>query len=198
MSKDDQNTTSFGFAMANWAGPDFWCVYANGYKRASELLIEAPKNTYETNTVIFPILALYRQYIELSLKEIIAYGQYLAADGTMPMTHDLKNLWACGKKYLLRYYDTFGEDRLSRAQRLIHEIHEFDPTAEGTRYPKVKPKGKRGKENMTSAINLPAFLSLDELHRHIQELGELLNEATNYLAHSQDLEAEVRSIYQSY
>jgi hypothetical protein len=198
MNNDEQSTKAFGIAKLNWAGPDFWCVYADGYKRACELLIEAEKNIYETNTIIFPILALYRQYVELSLKEIIAYGQYLDSDGTMRTDHELKKLWARSKNYILKFYQIFDQDKLIRIQEIVYEIHELDPTAQGARYPFIKPKDKRERTSEASLAHLPAFLSLDTLHDQIHELGELLSEVTHYLAISQDLEAEFRSINRSY
>ena len=190
MSNDEQNTKSLGIAKLNWAGPDFWCVYADGYKRAAELLIESTKNIYETNTVIFPILALYRQYVELSLKEIIAYGQYIDGKGNIPDNeHDLKKLWGCAKNYIITYYQSFEQP--SRIEQLVHEIHDLDPTSQGARYPFVKRKDKT-KE--TSFSHAPLFLNLDALNAHIHELSELLSNVTGYLSISQDLEAEARSI----
>jgi hypothetical protein len=56
------------------AGADRWCLYAAGYKRAAELLIQQVRTTYEANTLIFPIIFLYRHYVEVTLKEIIEYG----------------------------------------------------------------------------------------------------------------------------
>jgi len=49
---------------------DYWCVYADGFLRAAEILVENIRTTYELNTVVFPVLFMYRQYIELSLKEL--------------------------------------------------------------------------------------------------------------------------------
>ena len=46
-----------------------WVIYAEGFKRAAEILISNIKTTFEMNTVIFPILALFRQYVELTLKD---------------------------------------------------------------------------------------------------------------------------------
>lgn len=60
-----------------WLHNTSWVVYAEGFKRAAEILIENVSNTFEKNTVIFPILALFRQYVELTLKEIISYANIL-------------------------------------------------------------------------------------------------------------------------
>jgi hypothetical protein len=196
MNSNEPNTKALGIAKLNWAGPDSWCVYADGYKRAAELLIERTKNIYETNTVIFPILALYRHYVELSLKEIIAYGQYLDGKGSIPDNeHDLKQLWACAKNYIRKSYTAF--EQLSRIEQLVYEIYDLDPTSQGARYPyvkHVKPKDKNKRAKVVSFSAAPLFLRLDLLNADIHELGELLSDVTAYLSISQDLEAEARSI----
>ena len=193
MNSNEPNTKALGKAKVNWAGPDFWCVYADGYKRAAEILIESPKNIYETNTIIFPILALYRHYVELSLKEIIAYGQYLDGKGSIPDDeHDLKQLWGCAKNYIRKYY--LGFEQLSRMEQLVYEVYEIDPTSQAARYPYVKHKDKNKRTKAGSFSDAPPFLSLDALKAHIHELGGLLSDVTGYLAVSQDLEAEARSI----
>lgn len=198
MSYNEQNTKVLGIAKINWAGPDFWCVYADGYKRAAEVLIESSKNLniYEINTIIFPILFLYRQYVELSLKEVIAYGQYLDSKGSMPdKEHDLKKLWLSARNYIVTYYQSF--DQLSRIERLIYELHDLDPTSQGARYPFVKHRDKARKTSVASFSDAPLFLSLDALNNHIRELAVLLSDVTGYLSICQDLEAEARSIYRS-
>jgi hypothetical protein len=197
MSNVGEKSKSFGIAKLNWAGPDFWCVYADGYRRAAELLIECEKTVYETNTVIFPILALYRQHLELSLKEIIAYGQYLDGGGDMPFHHDLRRLWMFAKDYIVKYYLGFDQQQLDRLNGFIDEINYYDPTSEGARYPVVKPKGKAKPATIESFAHAPLFLNLDELHEHIRDAGQLLSDVTSTLAILQDFEADRRFILRS-
>ncbi len=84
----------FRDSVVNLVREDSWCVYADGFKRAAELLIANVRSTHEINTVVFPILFLCRHYIELTLKEVIGYGRYLSETaGTPPGGHDLHNLW---------------------------------------------------------------------------------------------------------
>jgi len=47
------------------------------YKRAADLLVQhiiETKITLDINTLVFPILYLYRHYIEIKLKDIIRTG----------------------------------------------------------------------------------------------------------------------------
>ena len=53
-----------------------WDVYAIGYKMAGDLIVQHMENI-EKNNLVFPIVFLYRHYIELRLKEIINNGYLL-------------------------------------------------------------------------------------------------------------------------
>lgn len=181
-------------ASLNLVCEDSWSIYADGFRRAAELLIANIKSTYERNTVIFPILALYRQYAELTLKEIIAYGQYLEQHDIRQGGHNLKSLWASAKSYIRKHYRDFEKDQLYRIEQLVHELHELDPTSEATRYPFVKPKlAPNGQTRSFSYDAEP--VNLDILAEKIRTLRELLHNVTNYLAVCQDLEAEFRADY---
>lgn len=181
-------------ASVNMVRQDSWCIYADGFKRAAELLIANVQSTYEINTVIFPILALYRQYVELTLKEIIGYGQYLDEHNVQQGGHDLKNLWAAANSYIQRHYQAFAKDRLDRIEQLICALHELDPTSEATRYPFVKSKAALSGQTTSFTYNSDP-INLDVLAEQIRELGDLLHDVANYLSVCQDLEAEFRADY---
>ena len=69
---------------------DGWCVNADGFRRAAEILMNNVNTTYEVNIVCFPIIALIRHNVELALKEIIAYGQYLNDHDVKQGGHDIE------------------------------------------------------------------------------------------------------------
>lgn len=171
-----------------------WVVYAEGFKRAAELLIENISTTFELNTVIFQILALFRQYVELTLKEIITYGQYLEEHHVRQGGHDLKNLWNAAKSYIRKHYKNYEKEKLDRIELLIYELHELDPTSEATRYPFVKSKTASSKLRESFSYEAKP-INIDELAIKIAELGLLLKYVANYLSVCQDLEAEFRMEY---
>src|SRR4030042_2814002 len=55
-----------------------WSIYAIGYKDAADILVShiEEKRRYQ-DTLVYPIVFLYRQYLELALKDIIRKGQRL-------------------------------------------------------------------------------------------------------------------------
>ena len=184
-------------AILNMMNEDSWCIYTAGFKRSVEILLESVKSTYEVNTVIFPILFLYRHYVELSLKETIGYGRYLD-EQSKPLTggHNLKNLWEEARKYIEKHvFEVIKAEELDKIEILIHEIHSIDPSSEGSRYPFVKKKKEKGRHIPFPLNACP--IDLDELYAKTKEVFDFLEKATNYLAVAKDLEAEFRLDYYS-
>jgi len=183
-------------ARVNGICKDSWSLYAAGFKRAAELLIANVRSTYEINTVIFPILFLYRQHLELSLKETIGYGYYLDEESKqVPGGHNLNNLWRQARAYICKNLSDVPVDELDNIERLIFDFHAIDPTSEGSRYPVIK-KGKQGCRSTSFSWDSPN-INLDELAAKMTTIGMFLDKVTNYLSVAQDLEAELRSDYYS-
>src|SRR5579863_1833172 len=81
-------------ACVGWA-PDQWMGYAEGYKLGADLLVQ---NVMETRShrdfLVYPIVFLYRQALEIALKHLIIRGsQLLDADENPPTHHSLVRLW---------------------------------------------------------------------------------------------------------
>jgi hypothetical protein len=180
----------------NWGAVDSWCIYADGFKRAAELLIANVRSTYEINTVVFPILFLARHYIELTLKEVIAYGRYLnELVGTPPGGHDLENLWKEARFYISKEVSDVSRDELRTIEGLILEIHSIDPTSEGSRYPVIKKRTLTGRDASFSADSPHTYINLDDLVNKMKTISEFLHKVTTFLSVAQDLEAEFRTDY---
>ena len=81
-------------ACLNWQY-DNWELYAAGYKSAGDILVQHVIDTRtERDTLVFPIVFNYRQYLELRCKEIIRVGRMLSdEDAEFPRTHNLHALW---------------------------------------------------------------------------------------------------------
>lgn len=175
---------------------DSWGIYADGFKRAAELLIGNVRSTYEINTVVFPILFLCRHHIELMLKEIIGYGLYLSEQvRTPPGGHDLENLWNEAKAYIRKEISDVSTGELEHIEHLILEIHALDPTSEGSRYPVIRKRAQSGR-NASFSWDSP-HINVDELGDKMKTIGEFLHNVANFLSVAQNLEAEFRADYYS-
>jgi hypothetical protein len=171
---------------------DYWCVYADGFLRAAEILVKSIRTTYELNTIVFPVMFLYRQYIELSLKEAIAYGRYLneSQQGT-PKTHDLKSLWYEAKACVNKHITDVDKSKLQEVEQVILELHQLDPTSEASRYPVVKKR--EGNSRVPSFSQGPTHINIDDLADKMKTASDFLHYITGILSVAQDLEAEYRS-----
>lgn len=169
-----------------------WCVYADGFFRAAEILVDNLRSTYEVNAVVFPIIFLYRQYLELSFKEIIAYGRFLdeSQHGT-PQSHDLKGLWNEAKACINKHIENVDKNEVKKIEGVVLKMHALDPTSEASRYPIVK---KRQYADKTAAFSQgPTHINLHELAERMRIVSTFFNNATSILSVSQDLAAEYRN-----
>lgn len=174
-------------ASVNRAGPDGWCVYADGYKRAPELLIDNVGTTYARNTVIFPTLSMYHHWIELTLKDIIVMGQYLRHEAPhVPLHHKIKDLWSEAKGILRRVVKSVREGDLDEVTRVIDEIAGLNPEGVPARFPVTKDG------RASSSFDAPD-INLDDLRAKMDRLAQLLKRSVDLLAIEVDFEAEYRS-----
>src|SRR5262249_50330134 len=80
-------------AWGGWAH-DQWAGYAEGYKLAADLLVQHVVETRSNqDLLVFPIVFLYRQALEVALKHLILQGfQLLDIDEKLPTHHRLVHL----------------------------------------------------------------------------------------------------------
>ena len=81
-------------ACLNWSD-DALELYVLGYKMAADSLVAQIIETgrYQ-DSLVFPVCFLYRQYIELRLKEVIRSGRRLLDEpGAFPQHHKIQHLW---------------------------------------------------------------------------------------------------------
>jgi hypothetical protein len=117
---------------------DEWWLYADGYRLAAERLIADAENLTrgQRNSVLYPILFLYRQHLELMLKYIILVGQRLRCEATQPPHHHrLRDLWGEGKHVLQERSISVPSEDLTRVEHTIDELTVLDPSSDLFRYP---------------------------------------------------------------
>ena len=119
-----------------------WNLYSEGYKRAATLLIEHIKNNhFDQDTLVYPIVFLYRHYIELGLKEIIKYGsQLLDMPEEFPKHHKMDGLWKQCRIILKQetLCTRIPEEQLNAVEECIQQLSEKDPESFAFRYPTDK------------------------------------------------------------
>jgi len=140
-------------ACLNWIIPTLATV-ARSYKDGADALAQAVyKGNATLDTVILPIVFLYRQYIELSLKDAIVTARAVEGkEAGYPKNHNLKDLWAEAKGLIKQHYGVDTPREIDFVDPCIEEFHQHDPESFSFRY----PTDKKGNINLRglSHINL--------------------------------------------
>lgn len=173
--KPDKNTSLFlGRVHSRNCQPlylndysDRWNAYGTGYAWAIEVLLnQATLNSAPTETRYYPIIFIFRQYLEIRLKNlIINLNRYLHENENI-FGHDLQKLWESSKKLLIQFYqddenplgdeeatkETIENLELNLIGKFVLEIHNLDPSSEALRYP-ISKKNKNS--NFFNPQNAP-------------------------------------------
>lgn len=113
----------------------------DGYKEAADLVVaKTVENRALQDSLVYPAIFNYRQFIELSLKYLIAtYGPHVGVKAIWN-SHDLEKLWIAFEKIL----DRFGTDDPDEADPIVASVigqfAKIDPKSDAYRYP-VDQKG---------------------------------------------------------
>ncbi len=115
----------------------------NYYKSAMELVTRANDDRLLTSTFGHPIVFLYRQYIELALKDLVSLLRRLEThDSGYPQTHSLHSLWSEAKRLINQHYrEDQMPDGIKHVDQCVNEFHNLDSQSDAFRYPHSK-KGK--------------------------------------------------------
>jgi hypothetical protein len=106
-----------------------------GYKRAGDILIQnALAEPYDRDSLIFPAIFSYRQYIELALKAIIEDHGAFAGVSLGSRNHKLPELWQSFVKIAKAFGDDCSDTTAVVVSTCIDEIAAVDPGSTAFRY----------------------------------------------------------------
>ena len=143
--------------------------YAAKFKDAADVLLrEAAAGDATLDSVVIPIMFLYRQYLELTLKEIILFGRKVVGTGSGYPTseHDLKTLWGEALSLLTRHYGPRVPPEIANVTPSIEDLHACDPRSFAFRY----PTDKHGKPYLKTVR-----------HINIRNLYEVMGRLSSFL-----------------
>jgi hypothetical protein len=157
-------------ACLNWSHDPIE-LYAIGYKEAGDRLVEfVLTKTRDQDSLIYPIVFLYRQYIELRLKEIIREGRIFLEEGNdFPKHHNIWDLWCTARRIVIKAFQNENEPpNFKYVEHVINEFSQIDPDSISFRYPTTK-QGDKTIEEEVSHINIRRLAS------HVEELSKDLD-----------------------
>ena len=115
---------------------------ATGFKSAADCLVEHVRHHGRDDSLILPILFLYRHYVEMQLKEIAIHVHRWDGKGeSYVRTHDLSRLVSILDHPDLKAAQTSPEDEQARraVRQCVLEFHRMDPRGTEMRYPDRAP-----------------------------------------------------------
>lgn len=139
---------------------DKFYIYALGYREAAEVIYNnLDSKTRHHDILVYPIIFLFRQSIELFLKDIIiTSNKILSNDSEYPKHHSLSILWAETKKYIFQIIPEHNKKDESAMDQFITQFDKIDPVSFAFRY----PEDKKGLESLygIQSINLSNFFNV--------------------------------------
>jgi hypothetical protein len=144
-------------------------VLAEGYYNGADILVNhVIENGTGQDTLVYPIVFLYRQHLELRFKEIIREGWLLLNEGQdFRPIHDLQILWGQVKEVIKKLWpDEEETQEEGLIEHIVDEFRIFDPRSMSFRY----PEGTDGKKFLANLENI-----------NIRHLSEMLQEASDFL-----------------
>lgn len=165
-------------------------LYSEGYKNAGDALFNyCIANPFYNNTIVYPLVFTYRQFIELRLKELIMMGNKLNdIDKDFPDEHNILRLWKMFRNEI--YSKIAQEDRaiFDNSEKVIEQFTTEDSQSMNFRYPLTGGAIRRDslKRETIDLINLKAV---------IDRLYNFLTSIWDELSHYEDMKQEMIQEY---
>jgi hypothetical protein len=160
-------------ACINYGRPGL--AYRDGYRTAARALsAQACNNSYLLDIYVYPIIYLYRHFIEMALKSIFQTAviglldrKLSSADQTTLGKHDLQALWNMLRPMLAEVCKASDHSPLPTADlkgidAYINQIHKHDPDGQRFRYA-ITSKAQPSLPNAPHNINIRVMASAMEI-----------------------------------
>ncbi len=146
-------------AMLGWTHFP-WDIYAAGYKDAADALVGVlAERKASLDSVVYPLVFLYRQGLELELKLILPLARRLAGkEAVADHKHGLMPLWSELRRHLEQLDPREDDKELPAIEDFIRQLDTVDPGSFAFRYPTTK-KGE---------VSLPELRYINV--RHLSEI----------------------------
>ena len=158
--------------------------YSEGYYRAANILVDwINQNQTNQDTLVYPILFLYRHHLELSLKRILEKAKQLGIrESVVPHGHKLIQLWAETKSLLIQLAGGKHDIWYDSITDFVAIISEIDPNSESFRYA-VQTDGKQSLEGIT-------HINLDVMYDIMESVSGYLSASIDYMNEIPSFQAE--------
>ena len=179
--------------MHDWG--DRWSTYAIGYKKAADIVVDQVKNGngYQ-DFLVYPVMFLYRHYLELSVKNLIFMSWsllHIEPDDDL-RAHDIRQYWRKCDALLQRISPGDSIQALRDVGRMIDQFCEHDPISMAFRYPVSLPEKKTKERKLTlQGLSVVNLRNVQEVIANISVLFDgAESQIADYLAEQRASETE--------
>jgi hypothetical protein len=175
-------------------GIDKFFLFSEGYKTAAEKLFEQlDGSAFYANMLVYPLIFLNRQFLELRLKELVSGLNFtISHEYKFPNGHGLKNLLDIYKDLIKQVGKEHAPnaDALRNTEKLISEFNDVDPKSFSFRYPVDTTDARNPSLRMTN-IDLRNFMTT------MNKLYNFFDIQSDIVFHLIDLTEEFISVMRS-
>jgi hypothetical protein len=169
------------------SGADAWPTYIEGYRMAARLVLHrVVRKGSDQDFYVYPLVFLYRQYLELQLKLVVYLGRQLhGGRGRPTTTHSLTALWDAAIEHIARRWPNDATD----TSAIRADLAEFDALDRGS-YAFRYPVGTSEEPSLPAELqrfNLRAFA------QRAEEIGQYLEGASEGLWVHRDWQREMEA-----
>ncbi len=148
--------------------PD-WGVYVLGYREAADSIVDQAQE-FGVDLFVYPVMFLYRHYLEISLKHIlIVLRRYFEESSELPTHHRLDKLWGEVRTLMEKEWNTleYMAD-YDAIEARINEFHKIDKLSFSFRYPVTKG-------NVSSLKDIPNVYGSGPLVINLKQVKEVVH-----------------------
>jgi hypothetical protein len=188
----DEVKQDYGAWLKNPANIFF--LNSEGYKKAGEMLWTfCNENKFYSNTLIYPLVFTYRQFLELRLKELIIVGcRYINVEKEFADVHSLLKLWLTYRIEILNSIKNIDGKILYKVEKIIAQFNTEDPKSMCFRYPVTRAPKRKDSINRET-IDLLNFKEV------IDKLIYFFDWQWATISHYEDLKSEmIAEMYRDY
>lgn len=165
-----------------------WDSYCIAYKDAADILVQHIESiNYRRDDLVYPIMFLYRHFLELVIKKLIIKATVYDQDIKLPKKfynlHQLDKLWSICEEYLLKALPDLTDkdkDDFEEIDRIIKEFCTRDKYSTEFRYSDDKGSGLSIQPNTQFPITV--------IREIIWKIYSILDEKNFYFDFSQEQE----------
>lgn len=192
-----ENGDHYQFSHFAWGNrEDQFYGYINGYKESADYIMQNALDKKEISildTCIFPACFLYRQFIELALKDIyLSFSKDNKQEKIKTLekaSHDLEIMWNKVKPIILEYFPNDDEDTLDAVEDYIKQFIQEDKNSFAFRYPITK--------RMELIHQKERRINLNNLALRMNELESFFSAVSMGIGSMKEYEDEMRSYYEA-